>query len=213
MIGAEAGMKQKAWGARGLDLGRCLEEAWEVYKKNVLTLIVAAALWQVVSGLSLMVLAGPMTGGAAVLSLRAMRRGDRKVVLRDLFAGFGRFWPLLGLFVLSGVAIFCAFGMFLVPGLVLMTLWMYPVLFMVDRDLGVIDSLRASQRAVMERGFWAHAAMMGLGVGMVLLPDLLPGLGLLASWLLTPMAWLMVAAAYRQNDVAKPSPIEDWDGF
>lgn len=203
----------KLGSAPGLDVGRCLDEAIEVYKRNVLTLVFAAITWQFLSGLSLMILAGPLTGGAAVLSLRALRRPDRKVEFRDLFAGFGRFWALTGLFVLNALAMLIAFGMFIVPGLVLMTLWLYPILFLVDRNLGTVDSLRASQEAVVRRGFWPHALLMLIVLVLTVLPIVTPFGGPIASWLLTPLAWLTLAAAYCQAGDPKPSPLRSLDDF
>ncbi|MDQ3438869.1 MAG: hypothetical protein M3478_00805, partial [Planctomycetota bacterium] len=61
-----------------LDLGRCLNDAMEVYRKNVLTFILAVILFDLLSIGSLLVLAGPLMGGMILMSLNAMRDPEHK---------------------------------------------------------------------------------------------------------------------------------------
>src|SRR5512133_69424 len=84
--------------AARLDIGRCFTEAFEVYRRNLLVLIVAALLFYLICAGSLLILAGPMTGGVCILSLRALASQDKRVQLGDLFGGFQRFGALVGLF-------------------------------------------------------------------------------------------------------------------
>src|SRR5438132_10914820 len=88
---------------RELDIGRCFNEAIEVYKKNFLPLFLAAILFDVLSVLTLLVLSGPLAGGICLMTLKALRQRDRAVELGDLFGTFGKFLPLLELFFLTFV--------------------------------------------------------------------------------------------------------------
>ena len=57
---------------RSLDIGRCFQEALDLYKKNFLVLFIAAAITEAVSGVTLGILAGPLIGGWVVMGLFAL---------------------------------------------------------------------------------------------------------------------------------------------
>lgn len=192
-----------------LDLGRCIDEAIVVYRRNFLTLFLAGIVWETLTWATLMLLAGPLAGGLGLMCLRALDRPDRSVVFGDFLGGFRRFWGLTGLFLIGGLATLIGLGLFVVPGLALMTLWLYPTLFLVDRDLGVFGSLRASQDLVLRRGFWPHVGLLGVVLALTVAPLAAPVGGMFIGWLLAPVAWLTVAAAYRQGPTGKPAPWDD----
>ena len=56
-----------------MDIGRCLNEALDVYKKNLVPLVIAALLLEVLSLLSLSILTGPLTGGWCLMTIKALR--------------------------------------------------------------------------------------------------------------------------------------------
>jgi predicted Ser/Thr protein kinase len=182
-----------------LDLDRCFREAIAVYKKNLLILVLAAFLFHVLSLFSVFVLCGPLLGGICLMTIRAMRREDKRVDLGDLFGMFGRFWPFVGIFFLTAPAVCLGFVFCLAPGFALAALWLFSFYLMVDADVGVFRGLRASQTIVARKGFGPNLLLFVIAAALELGPKLVPGVGLLIGWFVTPLAWLMVTSAYIQQ--------------
>src|SRR5688572_27066671 len=124
-----------------LDLSRCLNDAMDVYRKNVLTFVIAVILFDVLILCSLFVLAGPLMGGMVLMCLTAMRDPEHKARLGDLFGMFHRFGAFVGFFFLTTIPILLGYFFLLVPGVILSAMWMFAIYLMVDRRMGVIDAL------------------------------------------------------------------------
>ena len=148
-----------------LDLARCLNDAMEVYRKNVLTFVIAVILFDVLILCSLLVLAGPLIGGMVLMCLTAMRDPEHKARLGDLFGSFHRFGAFVGFFFLTTIPILLGYAILIIPGVILSAMWMFAPYLMVDRHMGVIDALRTSWRIVIARGFWINVAVAALITG------------------------------------------------
>ncbi len=187
------------------DLHGCFLGAVELYKRNFLTLIAAAAIFEVLSLASLLILLGPLTGGLCRMFLNAQARPDKRVVLSDLFSEFNHFWPLLGASVLSLPAIVLGFAVMLVPGFLLGTLWMYHAFFIVERGESAIESLRSSWHLVTGNLRW------NLLVGLILLAiGFVPGVlglhGAIPALIVMPLGWMVWGYAYLQQRQTAPTP-------
>src|SRR3954465_15490490 len=88
-------------GSQVLDIGRCFNDALEVFKKNALILILAAIMFEVLSAFSLFILCGPLFGGVYLMALAALAHPEKKIDIGLMFRMFGKFWPLVGLFYLT----------------------------------------------------------------------------------------------------------------
>jgi hypothetical protein len=202
---------EQASAKSSLDLARCLNDAVEVYRKNVLTFVIAAVLFDVLMLCSLFVLAGPLMGGMVLMSLNAMRDPEHKARLGDLFGTFDRFGAFVGFFFLTTIPILLGYMILIVPGVILSAMWMFAAYLMVDRRMGVIASLRTSWRIVIARGFWINVATMALVTALMAGPMLFPYVGAIAAWFLAPLAWLINTSAYIQevkehSDLAEFAP-------
>ena len=62
-----------------MKLGRCFDDAFAVYGRNWIILFVAAVLHEILSLVTLLVLAGPLYGGICLMTLRAMRSEDNSL--------------------------------------------------------------------------------------------------------------------------------------
>jgi hypothetical protein len=182
-----------------LDLGRCFNDAFAVYSKNWLILGVAAFLQLLLTLLSLSILWGPLSGGVCLMTLRAMRREDKSVQLQDMFQAFDCFGRLLGIFLLTIIPWLLGYALCVVPGLLLSAIWLFPYYFAVDKDLGVIRSLGASVKTVNRKGFGLNLLLVLVSFGISLIPSLLPYLGIIASFFVTPITWLLETSAYIQQ--------------
>lgn len=185
--------------AAALDLSRCLNDSMEVFRRNILVFIVAAVLFDLLSMASLFILAGPLWGGSILMCLNAMRHPDRQASLGDLFGAFNRFGTLVGLFFLTAIPILLGLAAFVVPGLLLSALWLFPAYLVVDRDMGVIDSMTTSWRIVVKRGLWANLAVAFIVFAILIAPIIVPYVGWLVGWFIAPFAWLITTSAYLQE--------------
>jgi hypothetical protein len=182
-----------------LDLSRCFNDAMEVYRDNFLTFFFAAIVFDLLSMCTLFVLAGPLWGGIVLMMLRTMTNRAEKAKLGDLFAAFDRFGPLVALFFLMLVPQLAGFALFVLPGLLLTTMWLFPTYLMVDQNLGVIESLKASWRIVRQRGIGINLAAAALMVVIGIVPHFIPYVGWVVGWFVTPLAWLINTSAYIQE--------------
>jgi len=192
-----------------LDVGRCFAAAWEVYRKNFWTLVAAAIVFDLLSLVTILVLAGPLCGGWCVLTLNALSRPDRKVEFGLLFNAAHQFGTLLALFFVTLVAELVGLTLLVIPGLLLMTVWLFPFHLVVDRNLGMRDALRTSALIVARRGIGPNFILAALALLMTLLPMFIPYVGWVASWFMLPLGWLLVSAAYIQQVREHPEELSD----
>jgi hypothetical protein len=183
--------------SRPIDIGRCFSDAMRVYWKNFWALVLVQFLFTVLVICSVGVLAGPLTGGYTILAIRALRRGDHRVDLGDLFRAFHRFGGLIVLFVIYSLATLLGYALLIVPGLLLTTLWGFAYAMVVDHGMSIFEAMGASWRAVMRRGLGALVAL-NLIVLIMLLPTWIPYIGFLFMLPLVPLAMLVLLAAYER---------------
>jgi hypothetical protein len=190
-----------------MDIGRCFNEALEVYKKNFWQLVLGAFLFEVLFILSLTVLAGPLIGGWSLMTINALRRPDKRVELADMFGAFNRFFTLVGLFYLTFLPILVGTVVCIIPGVLLMTLWLFAFFLIVDRQEGVFSSLSISQELVTRSGFGNYVLLVIIVSAISLAPSAIPYVGFILGWFLMPIAWLIEASAYLQ-EVDEKQPLK-----
>jgi hypothetical protein len=174
---------------QALDIGLCVNDAIEVYKRNWLTLTLAALVFNFLMIFSLFILAGPLYGGICHMLLRAFDREDKKVDFADMFRCLDKFVPLLGLFFLTLFPILFAFALCGIPGLLLGTIWLYPFYLIIDEDQGVFASLGASKEIVMRKGFAPNLLLFVITLALEILPSTVPYAGIVLAWFITPISW------------------------
>jgi hypothetical protein len=128
-------------------------------------------------------------------------------------SGGRRLWALLGLNMLSGIAILLGLVLLILPGIYLLVRWSAAVPALISEDAGITESLTRSEKAV-EGRFWhvfaAIALVWTVGIGAavpsMLLPEdqsLIASLTLNLPLNLTLIAgWHLAVAIYagRQGD-------------
>ena len=154
--------------------------------------LVGGLILQVVTALSLGLLAGPAIGGIVWITLKHLR--GEEVVFQDLFRGFER--P--GAMVLAGLAfgglVTAGLFAFVVPGLVLGGLFCFAFPLMVDRELSPGEAFLASRKLAaghdaLDRSlFFLFVLLTGLSGVFLMLA------GILFTW---PLMWAIVAVAYE----------------
>src|SRR5256885_13749995 len=130
-------------GSQVLDIGRCFNDALEVFKKNAHLLILAAILFEMLSLFSLFILCGPLCGGVYLMALAALSHPQKKVDIGLMFRMFGKFGALVGLFFLTLIPTLLGLMFLIVPGVLLMALWIFAFPIIIERNVRVTESLRA----------------------------------------------------------------------
>lgn len=195
---------------RGLDIGRCFSEAFEFYRQNFLFLFLAAIIYEMLSILTLSILMGPLSGGCALMLLSAWRRGDRRVDLGDIFGAFDhRFFPLMGMFYLTTICTFLAMIFLILPGVLVATCWLFCFFLFIDKRMGVFQSLGASYRVVARKDFGMAFLLVLIIFGLSLAAGLIPFLGILLAWLVTPLNWGLTLSAYNQLVLEDDGTLDD----
>jgi hypothetical protein len=195
---------------RQLDIGKCFADAWSVYKVNILMVLLATIIFQLISLFTVLILSGPIFGGYCLMMINAMRKQDKKVELNDMFKLCGsKFGPLLGLFFLQVVAMFAGFLLLVVPGVLLMTMWMYSYFMMVDRDKGILDSMKGSWHMVKDNGFWINLSLAIIYIILTGASNQIPVVGWAINIIMVPFAVLLITSGYMQQSVDKAVPVDE----
>ncbi len=185
-----------------IDIGSYLNEAIQFYRQNFFMFLLITVVVFVLHICSLFLLAGPLMGGFLYMVLCALRREGQKLELGDMTDAFCRkFFPLLGMFFLTLVPVLLGYSLFIIPGLLLTTIWLFSDLLMVDKDLGILDSLGKSFAIVNRRGFIENFAIAFLVISMNCGPSLVMSdhIGLIISLLLSPLGISLMAIAYERQ--------------
>lgn len=103
------------------------------------------------------------------------------------------FWKYLGTVLLSSVCTFFGFLLFVIPGIILMTGWIFAVFLVIDRDLRPVAALRESWR-ITRGNKWRVFLLLLLILLINLLGALCFFVGLFVT---TPVSILAMAHAYR----------------
>lgn len=189
-----------------MNFGLHLGNAFNSLKRAPLLLIMGSVAVSALTVISLGLLAGPLYGSYQAMMIR-LQRDNRLPEVRDLGQGFGRFRQLFPL-VFMGFVILLGLTFYILPGLILATLWLYTLPLMADRDLTLFPALKQSAMMVKEKGFLIHllflllitvipAMMLNVLAGII--PLLEPLLLLLLFLFLPPLQQGCLASLYLAN--------------
>ncbi|NQT95905.1 MAG: hypothetical protein HQ572_05585 [Candidatus Omnitrophica bacterium] len=196
-----------------LDIGKCFNDAFDVYKRNVLIIVLSGLLYLVITQFTLMILAGPVLAGYCIMLLNAMRSEAKKIELKDMFSMFNRFGALLGLFVLQ-ILCFISLG-----GIFLGTMWMFIFFIAADKKQNALTCFETSWNVVRKNGFWTNFALVVIGSLIMSLPGILLqtvlnnnfAVAILVNSFTVPFGLLLIASAYLQEtsqEAAEIAPAE-----
>lgn len=179
-----------------------LKNSFRRYLDDILTLIVASFLVSLLSALTLGILAGPMMAGLYRAVSRRFREG-RPPEIMDVF-DFQHFLRYMLAFYALAILIGLGFMLLILPGLFLLTIWLYVLPLMVERDLSLGEAMRES-KAIADRIGLAQQfaitlilALIGFALGSLAGP--------LGSLLFNPFAVIYILSALHAQE---PPPVAD----
>ncbi|MFY9610918.1 MAG: zinc-ribbon domain-containing protein [Blastocatellia bacterium] len=151
-----------------------------------------------------------LTGGMYKAALKQLRGGQ--VEFKDLFSARDRLLHVLGAVLLQGLLVFLGSLLCIVPGFIVAGLLFFTLPLMIDRNLGVIEAMKASYEMAKPNllMFTLFAFVVQL-IGSV--GTYACYIGLLAT---LPLIFTMTAVAYRDcfgmEGAALLPPAEPWAG-
>ncbi|VAX24493.1 hypothetical protein MNBD_NITROSPINAE04-732 [hydrothermal vent metagenome] len=196
---------------KSFDISRYVREGWELLMSHFANLIVATliflgiqfAIGSLVPVFGGMIVSGPLMGGLFYVILD-LRRGKEFQITR-MFDGFTKkLVPLVLVGALTSVFITAGFFLLILPGLLISGWYLFPYLFVVDKDMDFWPAMEASR----EIGFNNHVHVFLFVVVLIvinLLGALAVGIGLLIS---VPLSMCSVAIAYESLTGAKTEAVE-----
>lgn len=137
-----------------------LKRTWHCLRQDPVVVLGGGLTVQLAVSLSFGLLAGPLAGGYIQAMITAIRE-NRRPTFNELFAGLSRMGPLFP-YVLVCLLTLIGFFFFIVPGLLLSTLWLYCLPLMTDRRLGLLQAMYTSRQRVSRVGFGQHLVLVFL---------------------------------------------------
>ena len=134
-----------------------LEDTYKLIKQEPLVLIGGGFLLELLFLLSqgmLFLITGPLLGGYLLLVILALRE-NKKPAFNDIFSGLYQFRNLLP-YTLVVLIIFIGLALFIIPGLIFATWWIYVLPLMIDRKISYSKAMGLSMDKVNETGFFMH---------------------------------------------------------
>ncbi len=196
--------------SESFDVEHCFSESLETYRKNFLLFVLASLTLFILGPLTFFIIMGPIQAGFMMMILYSIRN-EEKPKFDDLFKYFNKFGSLiLGFFV---PVICCFIGLFflVVPGFLIITVWMYVLLLIIDNDLSVVDALRESYNIVVKNNIWKHIILllMVLVIQSIVI-GIHPGpLGLILAIFAYPLTTGLIVSAYNQISSRESAETKD----
>lgn len=187
-----------------IKFGEWIEAAFTLYRDNFLVLLLASLIAIVLTGVSVLILAGPMFAGLFIITLELLDKKDPKPEIGDVFKGFQYFldaflyvlvWGAISLtvsFILS--LIHCAGNILSIAvSIVIGTFIMFGLPLIVDRKMNFWDASMASINLV-KLNFLPFA-------GLFIIAKVFGAIGMIACFIgvvfTVPIAFCILAVAYR----------------
>ncbi|MEK7518521.1 MAG: DUF975 family protein [Patescibacteria group bacterium] len=195
-----------------VDSGKAFRYGWESLKKDFWYFIGISVLYLVITNL-------PSSGkgnslGILGIFISAWLAGGLYRILLDykdgkkpeitvLFTQFKQFWRILLGMLLLLLIVAGGFILFIVPGIILAIKYQFTILLIIDKDMQVMDALRASGE--MTKGIKSQLFMFGLtAIGVMILGFIALGVGVIVAM---PVVWLAQVWVYRSLAApAVPTP-------
>jgi uncharacterized membrane protein len=185
-----------------MDFEKLLKDSWEKYLPQFVNLILFTFVGTV---LCVTVILIPVVMPGMAIGFLGYVRDGRKPEFSDLWTHWDKYIPVLFLMIVAGFLTMIGFMLFIIPGMLLSTIWLYSLYFIVDKDMGFWAAMKASQEAVKATG-------MGNNFVVFLLIGGINSLGSAAAFfgvvLTLPFTMLILTHAYLEAS-RKPQSVSN----
>lgn len=177
-----------------MDIGKIFKDTWDIYSKNFVEILIAGLIAIVLSVITLGILAPAMMTGLSLIFVKAKR--GQAVANKEVFACLGKWYVYLGACIVIGILVCLGLICLIIPGLILMTWWMYALLFMADKNLSISAAMKASKDLVRSKNLWMHLLFLVIYSFIAQLGNYIFYIGAFLTW---PFALGLLGAAYADE--------------
>ena len=124
--------------------GRWIGAGWDVVKADLGNYILLTLLFFLLSSVPL--ISGALIAGIHIFTLKKLT--GRRADIGDLFRGFNFFLATLVATILIGVFTFIGFLLLIIPGLIVIAMYKFTYLFIVDKRMDFWQAMQASHAVV-----------------------------------------------------------------
>jgi hypothetical protein len=139
-----------------------------------------------------MVILYPIQAGAVLYAVKRAA-GDESASFDDILSCFGQTLPILGLMLLQMLLTMLGVLLFLLPGIYLAIAYLAALPLLVERKVGIWDSLETSRKAL--TNCWFRLLLLFLALGVITGFGAVLTLGIGLIWLF-PFFWLSLGVVY-----------------
>ncbi|MCF7873069.1 MAG: hypothetical protein K9L80_02575 [Candidatus Omnitrophica bacterium] len=182
-----------------LNIEKCFKDALEIYKQHWQMLVVLNIVLGLLIFATLGIMAGPLVAGYNFVLIELLRKKKERVEISDLFKFFDKFWQLVGLFFLQLIIILGGTILLIIPGIVFSIMLLYVFYLAADKGLSSQEAIKRSWEIVSTKGFWPNFAIAVLGGIIMMLVQMIPFLGYILGFFISPFTVLLIASAYIQQ--------------
>lgn len=174
-----------------LNISKAVTDSLDLYKENIVLLIVSGVLASLVSSCSFGLLSGAMFIGMFMMSDRLITRDETKPVFGDLFKGLSHFIPGLVLVIFGALGVIvCGIGIFITMPVALLGM-----LRVADKGVSIGEAISFGFDVIFKQKQWMFIVLMVVAGILSSLGSVLCGVGVLATF---PLYYLVLANGYRQ---------------
>ncbi|MBI5525901.1 MAG: zinc ribbon domain-containing protein [Deltaproteobacteria bacterium] len=173
-----------------LDVEKVMKQAWDLFTKDLVPLLVGSIIAALLSTVSLLILAPVLHAGLYKMLIRRVREG-RPAEIGDVFGCFDQFGTLFVTGLVFVLAVAAASFLCVLPGIFLAIAWMYSTPLIVDKKMGMGDALGKSWNMVV--------AQLGQHIVMVIIMAVVLGvlnLTVIGSFFTAPAVVAITMAMY-----------------
>ncbi|MBI5281580.1 MAG: zinc-ribbon domain-containing protein [Candidatus Solibacter usitatus] len=181
--------------------GRWIGAAWTLVTAQLGMFALIIIVMSIVSAVVPLILQGPMLAGIHIVCWRVVLGG--RADLGDLFKGFNFFVPSLAACIV--IAVFSFLGLFacIVGALVVVAMYQFTYLLIIDRKLDFWPAMQASH-AIVKQDYFGFTIFLLALIGIQILGALACLVGLLVT---LPIYYAAITVAYKELvGFASPAP-------
>jgi len=172
-------------------IGYWIGEGWKIVKADMFTFVIISLLYLVVSGIVPIILQGAMTAGMHIACMVVILRG--KAEIGDVFKGFNYFVPTLVACILVSLFTFIGFLLCIIPGFVVIAMYFFVYMFIVDRRMDFWPAMEASH-SIVKQNYLGFTLLLLAFMGLHIVGLLACIVGILVT---IPIQYAALTVAYR----------------
>jgi hypothetical protein len=141
-----------------MDIVKAFKDAFDIYIKNFIIIILGTLVAIALGMLTFGILYAPLLVGVQMLFVKAKR--GQPLRFTEIFSPIKRFFSLFFGCIWIAILITIGFILLVVPGLIWMSWWIFALLFIYDKGMGIGQGMAASKQIVRKNNLWLHLILI-----------------------------------------------------